>query len=369
MAIQRFGSGARAALGFLVLMLALVAKAFPPTYGAEFEFTNMELHQGTGSRLRGREAGAARAMALRIHELCLSAGCSVEEIKGKWESDYRVKFRDGWYFVVSYDPLVVEVQTKPSTLEELRAHRELMNRLIFSAAQDVGLSPHESKAGHFNVGVLSAFGNDPKLFLRYFVDYANHAELAYGIFRKEMRKSPPLAALPVESHEALREIIAEVEAGRLRTVAEVAVAIDRRVYTSSLAPPEWGASPQHNQALAVNKISAARLDRGGPFGFFFGVKVTDQPFEIRAMKAQNSADDFILLAELFEKRLEFLRRQTGAIRFEVADLSALDGNQAVRRFRGYLQEAGVDLASYRALLLPSAQSDWDAMLCGPLFRH
>jgi hypothetical protein len=220
------------------------------------------------------------------------------------------------------------------------------------------------------VGVRSAFGDDARLFLRYFVDYANHAELAYGIFRKELRKAPPLAALPPASHLALREIIAEVESGRLRGVAELAAAIDRRVYNVSLAPPEWG-SPQHNQALALNKITNARTAFGGLSAFFFpfltSPEPTDQPFEIRAMKAQNSADEFIRLAELFESRVAFLRAQQGPVVFAPPELATLTEREAVRRFRAYLAETGVDPTPYRDLLLPSARSDWDALVCGPLF--
>ena len=40
---------------------------------------------------------------------CPQLGCKVVKVEGKWDSDYRIEYADGWYFTVSYDPRCVEI--------------------------------------------------------------------------------------------------------------------------------------------------------------------------------------------------------------------------------------------------------------------
>ncbi len=79
----------------------------------------------------------------------------------------------------------------------------------------------------------------PVSFLKFFVDYANHPDLALGSLGHDIRNGPPLSALGEEQRQALQTVINDLESGRLKTLADVARAIEERVYTRSY-DESWG---------------------------------------------------------------------------------------------------------------------------------
>ena len=92
--------------------------AWPPTYGAEFELTSGVL-QNAAEFSRASSAGSEEKKAQmlfvgKMRARCVSAGCVVSEVRGKWDQDYVVTFSDGWWFKVSYDSACVEITFKPS---------------------------------------------------------------------------------------------------------------------------------------------------------------------------------------------------------------------------------------------------------------
>ncbi len=326
------------------------------TYGAEFEFTSDWMHETAGRRgssLRGNEGVAAARLAGEVMAKCLRLGCKVTPHHGKWTNEdrkatpeYLVRFREGFWMNISYDPLCVEIQSKPMTQDEWKRFAPLIQETIFNSAKNLGYEPLESRAGHFNIGALSAFGSNSNVkdFLRFFVDYANHAELASGVLRKNWSTAVPLILQSEVGIEALKVLIEWVERGRITTIDQAANFIQAKVYVTHPQPERY--SVTHNQALNVTKLLDLSKD--------------DAPMEIRAIRAQKTVYEFIQLIEIFEGRIEFLKRQKGPIVLDLPTLDRLGQNEALSRFERYLGESGLKSQSYSNLL----PTQWPSLNAG-----
>lgn len=331
-------------------VLSQASWAWPPTYGAEFEFSHPDfLHSSSDEKgfTKGHLEHQAKVRLTSILvQQCLKIGCDVRATAGKWpySPDFLVEFHDGWWFKISHDPGVIEIMTKPATLEELRAQQERMDRMLFRTARDMGLKPSlpvdGPMAGHFNFGAKSAFGNDAELFLRFFLDFANRPWLALGGLGHDILNAPPLAFLSDRAHGELRAIILEFEVekaeGKTPSLQDIAERVLLRVYRRSFLP-EVRMDGNHYQAFSIKR--AMRLNRSD-----------DVPFEIRSVDAQESMKDFIMLAELIEARLRFLKKQKDPLEFIVNRQPSYTRQELYKLFKEYVEETGLSFAKYRQLL-------------------
>src|SRR5258707_430830 len=131
--------GIRTTLFSVCLIFALglgskTALAWPPTFGTEFNFTNKKLHEMPGNTVGKRNQEAANAMADQVKRAC-GSDCSVMPHEGKFGlTEYRIGFKDGWWFNISSDPGVVEIQTLPETAAMIRSNVERLQKYIFDQA-------------------------------------------------------------------------------------------------------------------------------------------------------------------------------------------------------------------------------------------
>lgn len=335
---------------FLFIGMSEAAWAWPPTYGAEFELSNdamLDAESYSSSMSKARvEDKAKLKLYQKILEKCPTYGCKATEAYGKHgtSKDITIQFADGWWFRLSHDPGVIEVMTKPATIEELRARQAVIDDLLFETARKLGLTGTPRKngpvAGHFNFGLRSAFGDDTELFLRFFVDYANRPFLALGALGYDTLNAPPLLFLEKAAHEELEKIISEFEkkkqSKRPMSLMTLGKQILARVYKYSY-DPEVRADGDHYQAFSIKKLPSMSKDK-------------DMPGELRAIYAQNSMADFILMAELFEARLAYLKKQSGPIVLNMPTQREYSSEELVEHFKKYLDEAGLDYKRYKALL-------------------
>lgn len=341
----------------IVLSLVLLGAptwALAATFGAEFEFTSREIMTAATDRdgftHKFLEHEAKNRLAEAIIEQCLSLGCKVTEGKGKFAGspDFTVTFPDGWWFKVSHDPSVIEIMTKPATVSELRKHEALMDSLLFETARNLGLRPslpgYGSMAGHFNFGLRSAFGDSGELFLKFFIDYANHPFLALGGLGHDIMNAPPLFLLKPEFQNEMNNIIDELyedkAKGKSPTLISVGSKILDRVYVQSfdrqVMHDGW-----HYQAFSIKKLNGLRTKE-------------DVPGELRSMDAQESMREFILMAELFEARLKFLLKKKGRIEYDPLMKTSYSRKELREHFQKYVEEAGLDFRRFESLL--SSQS-------------
>lgn len=309
------------------------------TFGPEFELTNKQIAQSTD--LVAENFWAMR-LAERVKAKCVQFGCELKQHRGKYDTtETRVVFPDGYWFNISIDPKCVEIQAKPQTLSELKAGASRLNEVLFASAAEIGLSVSPKRAGHFNIGLNSAFNSSADEFLKFFIDYAHHAELASGVLRENFRTAPPLAALSPEQHAALNKILADRKRGKVPTIKAVIERIIADVYTSNLAD-QSAEPPSHNQAINLDAAQSHEFPK------------KDRQLEIRAVRSQASAEEFILLAELFTARIQYLRTQKLPESFTAPTIHNATWREKIDAFRLYVSETGLEPERFLPLLPASA---------------
>jgi hypothetical protein len=346
-------------LFILILAISALSWAWPPTYGAEFEFFHPKLKWDTDT-IRGPEAEQAKKEFMEQIELaCLTAGCKIKPISGKFTTDFLVTMPNGWWFKVTHDPGVIEITTKPSTLAELNQNKNQIDEVIFKSARKGKFTVDRNDNAHFNIGAISAFDGDPKKFFRFFVDYHNNNHLALGTLGQDFDNAPPLSALGLDQRDALIKLSERVNRGEFKTIADVSEAIRKEVYTSSYHE-SWNSV--HYQALGIKYLTTDKMRQPItssielqallsliPFVDFS--KEKDQPLEIRAAWSQPNMNQFIRIAELIEARINYLNSKVSPIiYFPSARTEILSWQEAKTRFYIYVVESGLDYDRYNSLL-------------------
>lgn len=350
---------------YFILMMSIACWAWPPTYGAEFEFYHPKLTWDLED-IRGPEAEQAKKEFIYQIELaCKTAGCKIKPIEGKFTTDYLITMPNGWWFKVTHDPGVIEITTKPSTLKELKENKKQVDEIIFKSARKGKFSVHRDDNAHFNLGALSAFDGDPKKFFRFFIDYHNNSHLALGTLGQDFDNAPPLSALLAEQREALVKLSERVNRDEFKTIAEVAEAIRIEVYTSSYRE---GWNSVHYQALGIKYLTSDKMKQPitssielqallSLIPFINFSKERDQPLEIRAAWAQANMEQFIRIAELVEGRINLLNsKKLPIVYLPSARTEISSWQEAKTRFYIYVTESGLDYSRYNILLPKVAQS-------------
>lgn len=332
-------------LAFCAFTVSRQAYAWPPTYGSEYNFSNNKTekalavrwanlngHGGEWQKPGAEENEAAAAFAKKVKVLC-GEECSIREWDSKWNAkNYYVSFKDEngkeiYSFNISVDPGVVEIQTQPETLEQLKKNEQLAQKYIFdvAASDAVGLVSKGHEAGaHFNIGILSAFENNPKAFLKFFVNYHNLPELSSGILGINYNNAPPLSHLSESQRWALSKIVDDANAGKIKTVQEAVVRIRKEVYTDT---PKFKEGPEHYQAVGMKYIDESVTAEN------------DRPFELRGMRQPKNAHERTLLAELMEMRMRYEIEDNGPIAFlDVPKEVEYEVGELANRFRLYIKE-------------------------------
>lgn len=343
-----------------LFLLVTTAYADPPTYGTEFNFTNLGIEQEwrarPGKGPGDAEIAGAKAMAAKVREIC--GDCEVVEHVGKFgATEYRVKFPDGWGFNISIDPACVEIQTFPATAAEIRDQVTRIEKYIFYTAQQAGLlasRPYGTKMrgesnAHLNIGMRSAFDQDPKGFMRFLADYANRVGLGRGIFGRSSHNAPVMSELGPDQRNAFQLLIEDVNSGKVTLVEEIIRRMNFEVYTRS---PDFGdraSSGRHYQAIGLKQLIKDE------FSF------QDMPFELRAVRQPGTAQEYQLLTELMDARISHLKSLGGAeIRFvettetELVAHTALPKVQALE-FALYVEETGLKWKKFESLVTPEVR--------------
>jgi hypothetical protein len=333
---------------FLPLLLSgSFAWAWPPTYGAEFEVLSPLLQDpnamfNQAKAYESNEKKEQMRYITHMRERCVTIGCKVTEVPGKWDTDYKVEFPDGWWFKVSYDPGCVEITFKASTLETLQAKSDLINDALFKTARDLNMQTPEYGINHFNMGIRSTFNDSGKEFLKFFVDYANHPDLALGGLGSDIMNAPPLSVLGEDQRMALQVVIDDFNAGKLATIQQIARAIQDRVYIRSYNP-DWGGA-NHYQAFGLKHVNGADLTK------------SDAPFEFRAMWSQDSVEAFTKIVRLMEARVKFLENSKEPLLYTASTRTQFINEGVKTRFFLYVEETGLKFDEFKDLLRSSVRS-------------
>lgn len=324
-----------------------------PTFGAEFTMTSNELIQapmlnaGTDDDIssnKGRELIAKFAKI--VAEKC--GGCTVTPAQDRYGLPiYKVTLPDGFSFMITLDPAVIEVVPKAATLEGFKKLEPVLQKLIFETGKALNQAPQSSYGGgHVHIGISSAFGGNPVLFRNFFVDWLNHPDLM-NAFTGSKYNAPTFYDLPADRERAMREVIAEFDA-RLRAegfierperdakrgfelMAEFAREVQKRVYTRTVIA-EWTPTEKY-QALNVTRLADPEV----PFD--------QKTIELRFFAGQKSVSEFIGLISMFEGRIDHLKKTIGLSKYE--GLRTYSAAETAARLDRFAREAGTSSSDVR----------------------
>lgn len=290
--------------------------------------------------LKGYEESMAEIFAFELRERCQALGCTEEKVPGKWGKESRFIFGDDFWIQVSWDPSVLEILTKPLSLTDLRKVASRMQDAIFGTAELSGFTVSAKRAGHFNFGASASFENDAELFVKFVVDYANHPQLATGILREtNLMTAPPVAALSHAQRSALAAL-AKKDFSETSIAEASQLLIDQVFYKTvrSELSKDWAV---HNQALGLKKLPDVTWSH-------------DEPMEVRAIRSQESVEDLILLGELFQARIAYLKTVKVELAVSVSRPEPpkiqFTSQELVDSFYQYVAESGLAWDRFRYLL-------------------
>jgi hypothetical protein len=346
---------------FVTLLSASVyAKAI---FGAEFTFTNQSIlvaqtfRHVTNNPISERFRDILAEKILRECDGCLGS----EGTDRYGNKTYKIVYPDGFYIVVSTDPGVVEVQTKPLTVEEWVRQKDRLQKDLFDAATSLGIPPGQVGGGHIHMGLEGSVGSNLFLMRNLLVDFANHPELSLGVLHYDIRNAPPISALPEGQREAFAKIIAEVDSGQIDSPAGLA----RRIYYSVYGGPDF----QKMNALNLSRIVESIWSE------------SERTFEFRGIRPERNVEEFIILIRILEGRLSYLKTMKTPIPLAIPQFG---NNQKtvkmkIENFVDYLLGTGVNLEEFVSgfsLMGPykRAAEAWikntkQANLCTRLFAH
>ncbi len=324
----------------LALLVATSSHAGPIEFAPEFNFQNQDLidaykkQKNRNHILNSTSEKMRDTWAQLVAKKCPE--CLIKKVSDKYGADkVRVTYPNGWYFEITLDPAVIEITSKPNTVEGFRSLEKVIQRDIWDTANELNLKP--SGSGHINIGKESAFGSNALLFRNFFVDYLNHIELSRGIHYYAYTNAPHIEDLRASHHsEKLRSILRDFDAAP-ESIEGLSKKIVSRVYTQTnfLTP----VSPRYKYH-AFN-LSTIAYRNAWP------------RVELRAMRMQKNFTEFVAMIELFEKRIEYLSTLKRPLQYQawrLADKSKLSEAKAVARYYEYVKNSGLSWDTYANLL-------------------
>jgi hypothetical protein len=270
-----------------------------PLFGPEFGFTNSAI---ISEKIDGRYARSPLTVA-KLEEWsklavegCKTKGCEVTTERDKHGRDiYRVRFPDGFYYLLTTDPQCLEINMKPMTLRETVARRDQIQAEIFDQAKRLGLMAHEYfGGGSIHIDRVSGFGESTRLFRDFIVDYNNHFTLPTVTQGRYLVNAPPVIFLPPANIARYEALISDPNLDRM-TIPEFAERLTNEVYT---------ANPGHLKPL--DKYQAANVTR------VLEPKPNRQTVEIRGISAQASVDDYLKVIWMYQLRINRLKSRIEA---------------------------------------------------------
>jgi len=327
-------------VAFLTLFSLTAAAAPAAKFGPEFTFTNPKLVNAAKEPRQSETEENRAAQALwfkRVSKVCkVTRACTVTPTQDKHgRNAFRVTYQDGWWYQVELDVAVLEIQTKPGTVEDFKKLEKRIQHDIFDFAKEMSLSPHERiGGGHISIG-LDAFEANAPLFRDFLVDTANHPELTYGIFGNHLGNAPPVSALPPESQEAFKKVIRDFDhdPGSIQALAKK---IETEVYTSN--PFDWNWDTAYYQNARLSSV-------------YDNIPAELRRIEVRGFRPQPSARAFVLETELLQRRIDYLRARRTRVSPKIPPYSTTYAEKRWR-FQRYLREMGQTEEKYREVIPP-----------------
>lgn len=352
-------------IALITLISCSYAFAGEATFAPEFEFTNAKLENanyGSEGQLHvsNQNLAAQEKWAKLMKQICKQRkDCHVEEVfeseyaysydgeiyQDYFHPDYHVVYNDGFYYEVTLDPTVIEVKLKPSTLADFKKNAERIQRDVFDFARtELGLNPPKEAGGHIHLGYKSSFNEDIRAFRNFMVDIMNHQELWTMMKNTDFRNAPPLSALPESSYEAFTKIISDIDSGKLKDIEEFAKRMKSEVYHITFDKTVVSSFDKASKYQAVN------INR---LGKSFSLK--QKTIELRAVPVQQDFSEFLLWSELFQGRIDYLKKAKKPIKLRKFNI--MDASDWTVQFNRYVKQSGLDPKDFKSFIAKSVPRD------------
>lgn len=229
-----------------------------------------------------------------------------------------VTYSDGWWFKVTVDLSVVEVKFKKVTPEKWES--ELKSRAqvdIWDVAASVGLKPPKGRSifggsGHLSQDMETTFEGDAFLYRNMLVDFANHAEIASGLLLHDAFDARALR-WSKSARSRFVKVIERFDRGGQTSVLDLAV------------------DYQENLRFLKSNAMVPNADKDSAESF---------RNEIRAIAAQQNAEELSLVMKLFFGRVAFLKKQNKKVDF-IDARPTFDPFEQAKAFKIYVEESGL----------------------------
>ena len=363
------GHMTRIPLALLIILLAsptAQGAIRKPTMSSELEFTNAEILKGNHgpegqAHLSDENLAAQEAWAEKMRNYCKrTKTCSVEErydmtyamvddddetiLTSDDYPNYRIKYRDGFYYDVTLDPFVIEIKLKPMTLEEAIKHQEKIQRDIFDLAAGMGLHPPKKESSQIHLGVKSAFGakNEITENFRNFVAgmILTHQEL-WVLFIDDTSNAPPLSSLHESQTLAFEAIIEDIDKKLIKDYHEFCKRMKRDVYGETF---DADMVSDYDKANKYHAVNVNRLCKR------FGMD--EKTTEFRSLPPQTSAAVILKLYTLFDAYVNWLALHPGKQPLKRFNPKKSATHQWVRDYIDFIKMIGLNPKDYAELLQP-----------------
>lgn len=309
-----------------------------------------------------------------------------QELYELWRSKYS-SFRineqnlineDRWEFVtpdnvkfwLGVDPAILEIGTSPMTLQEFKTHKDQIQKMIFDDTKSIGLEPQLfAGGGHINIG-LEQFHNKRLLLLNFLIDFYNHPELSMGVFGYDTNNAINLRQALYNIQKLYMDFqhLARV---RDRSYYAFLLKLETRL-TPAIADPffkYWSAQrPSANLEAYRGGNVAIQLRNNTE-------KMSGYRIEIRAVRPQASADQWIRMIELLQARINYLEQFDELLPIKKKPLRIqhkgplknllwnppVDEQQALENFHKYVTESGLDWKDHQDYLWPNWKTEGGAL--------
>jgi len=259
---------------------------------------------------------------------------------------FRFTYADGFWYQCSIDIACIETQTFKMSLGDAQSRGWLLRlrRDIFDIAAELSLRADPvAGGGHLHLDIGRSFGNDPRLFRAFLVDFCNNP-LALEVLENDPTNSPVMAQLAQQHRTEFASVIKKFDlsldhykGSGAQAIQTLALDIEKRVYKgSSLYDPA-----EKYQALNLRRI----LDTGVAEG--------ERTLEIRSIRAQRSVAEFVLIARLLRARIAMLKAGLASPAQPDAKLERSaqnsDAKAVLEAFRQYVEGAKLAWSDYEPL--------------------
>lgn len=254
---------------------------------------------------------------------------------------FDILYPNGFNLTVFPDPGVFELNSKPSSQQEIEANLKFIQADFFDEGKKQGLAPALfTGSGHIHIEITKVH---PQTVRNFIADFFNATGLSAGALNEDVYNSVGVGEIPEGNKQKIRDAFAQFDQ---KPGAETETLV--RLIEAAYSIPYQDDLPEYRSARNSKRASKY-------FAFSFASFFTLGTLEVRSLRPQASAESYLKLLKMFVARMQFAERnRLAGILTPIGEMKSIRGNpQAIlEQFDRYLKEVGLDINQYREFVLP-----------------